>query len=210
MSNLNLRTRGCLMILSGPSGCGKTSLTEHLMKDDPSLIQSISSTTRKPRDGEVEGFNYNFIDKIKFDAMASSGQMLEFTEIYGNYYGTPKKQIEDAISSNKDIIFDIDAYGAAIIKQKMPKDCFTIFILPPSIDELKKRLISRNKDSEETIERRVNNAKYEIEQIKHYDYIVQNIDLETAVSQLKAIRIAEKLKRERVVNLESYAREITE
>ncbi len=203
MSNLNLKTLGCLMILSGPSGCGKTSLTKRLMEDDPFLALSISSTTRKPRKGEVEGFHYNFVSKENFEIEVKSGQMLEFTKIYGNYYGTPKKQIESAIAEGKDLIFDINSYGARIIKEKMPAYSFSIFILPPSIDELEKRLISRNQDLPETIEHRINSAKHEIKQAIYYDYIVPNIDLEIAVHKLKSIHIAEKLKRSRILNLDT-------
>lgn len=202
MSNLNFIKQGCVMVVSGPSGCGKTSLIKKLLEEDLNISLSISYTTRQPREGEIDGIDYNFIDVKKFNSMLEAGEILEYTEIYNNFYGTPKQAVENKIVNGKDILFDIDSKGANSIKFQMPNNTFSVFIMPPSMEELSLRLRNRGKDSEDTIATRLEGAFGEIKQINDYDYIVPNINLEKAVKHLHAILTAERLKCSRIINLE--------
>jgi len=203
MSNSNFTKYGCVMVLSGPSGCGKTSLLKRLISDDPNITQSISYTTREAREGEIDGVDYYFTNQEDFETMLSNDELLEYTEIYGNFYGTPKKAIEKKINSGQDVVFDIDSFGAKAIKSKLPNNTFTIFILPPSHQELTKRLKGRAQDSEDTINKRLNSAREQIQTMHEYDYIIVNDKLDIAYAELKAILTAERLKRSRITNLES-------
>jgi guanylate kinase len=204
MSNVKLEKQGCVMVISGPSGSGKSSIAQKILTAEKNLIQSVSYTTRKPRDGEIDGVNYHFIDQSDFSTMVITGQLLEFTEIHGNYYGTPKKVLDDIVSSGKDVLFDIEANGAKAIKSKLGSNCFTIFILPPSIEELSLRLQSRAKDSQINIIQRIKNAKSEIERMKEYDYVIVNSDLAIAAAHVRTILFAERNKRNRITNIDEF------
>ena len=189
------------MVLSGPSGSGKTSITKKLAAEDNELVQSISATTRKPRDGEVEGKDYFFIDESTFSSMVVTGQMIEFTEIYGNFYGTPRKKIQERMDAGLDVIFDIDANGAKSLKTKLPEHVFSIFILPPSMDELATRLQSRGTESQMNIMQRLSNVREELKRIGEYDYVLVNDDFEKSCQIVKSILEAEIHKRSRISNV---------
>lgn len=187
---------GTIFVLSAPSGTGKTTICEILIRSLPNLKMSISHTTRKPRTGERDGIDYFFIDKEVFETMIKNDDFIEWAEVYGNFYGTSKKIINELLQSGNDILLDIDIQGAKNIKKTYP-DSVLIFILPPSLEELEKRLKYR-KEEIDTIKMRLNKAKEEISQYKIYDYLVVNDDLDKAVKEILCIITAEKLKTNKV------------
>jgi guanylate kinase len=197
--------RGLIFILSSPSGAGKTTLTRSLVEDRAGEL-SISVTTRQKRPSEIEGRHYHFIDVDEFNAMRERGDLLEWAEVHGNFYGTPRKPVERALAAGRDMIFDIDYQGTRQVREKLPDDVVTVFLLPPSMRELKARLERRAEDSPETIARRLANARLEIERWTEYDYVVVNQDLDRSYQSLKAIQAAERLKRERCVGLPEFVR----
>ena len=180
------RRPGRLFVITAPSGAGKTSLIEALMKADPSLKLSISYTTRSPRPGEKDGVDYHFVDEAGFLAMQARGEFLESAEVHGNHYGTSKKVITDALSRGEDLILEIDWQGARQVRSIYP-DCVGIFILPPSIEELERRMRSRGQDSEAVIRRRLDNARGEMEHAGEFDYAIINKDFQTALRKLAEI-----------------------
>lgn len=204
MSNVKLEKQGCIMILSGPSASGKSSIAQKILESDENLCLSVSYTTRKPRDGEIDGVSYYFVEQSEFSTMLLTGQFLESTQIHGNYYGTHKNLLNDMINSGKDVVFDIEANGASAIKSKLGDKCFTIFILPPSIEEMSARLQKRSNDSQMNIIQRIKNAKSEISKMNQYDYIIVNNDLEEAANQVKTILLSERNKRCRITNIDEY------
>ncbi|MCX8026996.1 MAG: guanylate kinase [Thermodesulfovibrionales bacterium] len=183
--------RGCLFVLSAPSGTGKTTIANRICKELDNIEISISYTTRQPRDGEVEGLHYYFIQKDRFNQMINDNAFLEWAAVHGNYYGTSRYKIEEILSSNKDVLLDIDTQGGKSIKLQDP-DSVLIFIMPPSFDELKNRLIKRATEPIEKINQRLQNAHKEISESIHYDYIVVNDDLDRAVEEVKCIIKAER------------------
>ncbi len=183
--------KGMLIVLSGPSGTGKGTLCEKLMRDDPSLVFSVSVTTRAPRETEIEGVHYFFIDDREYDALLAADAFLEHATVHGHRYGTLKTQVETLIEQGKNVVLDIDPQGARAVMSRKP-DCVSVFILPPSYEALRVRLHTRNTDDPEEIARRLGNAHGEIEQMHLYQYVVVNDDLELAYSQLAAIITAEK------------------
>ncbi len=194
MTSVNMtfsRRRGILFVISAPSGAGKTTLCRELMKAFPDLNLSVSYTTREKRRGEVDGRDYRFIDRKSFQKMIDEGQFAEWAEVHGELYGTSIKSIREAEREGRDLILDIDWQGAKQIKERIGKGVY-IFILPPSMEELERRLRSRGKDSDEVIERRLKNAEEELRHAEWYDYNVMNDDLDEALSCLKAIVIAER------------------
>ena len=193
----NFRPKGFIFIISSPSGCGKTMLAKTLLKDDANLKQSISVTTRPKRKGEVSGQDYFFIDGKEYKRMLEDDLLLEHAKIFGNLYGSPKKNIEEILNQGKDVLCVIDWQGAVELMKKVRKDLVTVFILPPALSELKKRLTGRATDSSEVMKRRLNKAKEEISKSYQYDYIVINDDFATCASQLKMILGTERLKRVR-------------
>ena len=195
--------RGLIFILSSPSGAGKTTLTRSLVEDRAGEL-SISVTTRQKRPSEIEGRHYHFIDIDEFNAMRDRGDLLEWAEVHGNFYGTPRKPVERTLAAGRDMIFDIDYQGTRQVREKLPNDVVTVFILPPSMRELKARLERRAEDSPETIARRLANARFEVERWTEYDYVVVNEDLDRSYQSLKAIQAAERLKRERCVGLPDF------
>jgi guanylate kinase len=193
-----LPRRGLMLILSSPSGAGKTTLTRMLLEHKPlDLTLSISVTTRPRRSSEVDGIHYSFITKKQFDTMRDRGELLEWAQVHGNFYGTPSEPVEQALSIGRDVLFDIDYQGTQQVKSKAGEDVVTIFILPPSMDELKARLERRAEDSPETIEKRLANARKEIGRWELYDYVLVNDDLQKTFYDLIAILTAERRKASR-------------
>jgi guanylate kinase len=200
---MRMQRRGLLLILSSPSGAGKSTLTKNLVDEDHTIQLSVSVTTRPRRHSEIGGRHYHFITKEQFDEMQQRGELLECAEVHGNFYGTPKKPVEQALANGQDMMFDIDWQGTNQICEKMRSDVVSVFVLPPSMEELKARLERRAEDSAEVIERRLRNAREEIAQWASYDYVLVNDDLERTFENLKAILQAERLRRERQLGLDS-------
>lgn len=191
----NFRKKGLAIILSAPSGGGKSSIARALLAKDPTLVRSVSATTRKPRPGDIEGKDYFFKSKNDFLKMINEGKLLEYSEIYGNLYGIPKDFVETQLQQGHNLIFDIDTQGAQKLKTILQNSVVSIFILPPSIDELRKRLEARKQDSPEEIDLRVNLATKEIENARNYDHVVVNNDFLTSVNTIYDLIKAEREKR---------------
>jgi guanylate kinase len=184
-----------MFVISSPSGAGKTTLTRNLVNADRNLDLSISVTTRPRRPSEVHGQHYHFISKQKFDAMRRAGDLLEFAEVHGNHYGTPRRPVEKALEAGRDVLFDIDWQGAKQLYEKMRTDVVSVFVLPPSARELKTRLERRAEDSQDVIARRLKNAAKEISHWTEYDHLVVNRDLNEAYDELRNILRTERAKR---------------
>jgi len=189
--------RGVLLILSSPSGAGKSTLTRNLIEQDHGIRLSVSVTTRARRGSEIDGVHYRFIVREDFLEMRERGDLLEWAEVHGNFYGTPRKPVEQALTAGEDMMFDIDWQGTKQIVEKMPDDVSSVFILPPSMAELRNRLERRAEDSPEVIARRLANAREEIAQWQTYDYVLINDDLQRTFGELRAILDSERLRRER-------------
>jgi guanylate kinase len=202
--------RGLLLILSSPSGAGKSTLSRMLMDWDPTMRFSVSATTRAPRPGEMEGREYYFRTREDFEGMVKSGEMLEHAEVFGNFYGSPKGPVLAAMEAGTDTVFDIDWQGGQQIKQAMRDDVVSIFILPPSIAELDRRLRSRGQDSDEVIAGRMAKSRDEISHWAEYDYVLVNDDLAQTFDRLKAILVAERLRRDRQPQLSAFVRALNE
>ncbi|HVL71656.1 MAG TPA: guanylate kinase [Beijerinckiaceae bacterium] len=201
---MRLSRRGLLLILSSPSGAGKSTLTQNLTREDPEISLSVSVTTRPRRHSEIDKVHYRFIEKDEFAGMRERGDLLEWAEVHGNFYGTPRKPVEQALSAGHDMMFDIDWQGTRQIVEKMRDDVVCVFVLPPSMAELKARLERRAEDSAEVIARRLDNARDEIAQWHGYDYVLVNDDLQRTFRDLKAILAAERLRRARQTGLEGF------
>lgn len=199
-----IRRRGLMLVLSSPSGAGKSSIARSLLEKDSSFELSVSVTTRPRRASEIEGVHYKFKTMNEFEMLRDRGELLEWAEVHGNCYATPRKPVEEAIADGRDMLFDIDWQGAAQLREKMPDDIVSVFILPPSMDELLARLTRRAEDTQETIEKRLMNARLEIEQWREYDYIVINKDLGGAFESVRSIVQAERLRCERRPGLEDF------
>jgi guanylate kinase len=204
LANDLVSRRGLLLVLSSPSGAGKTTLTRLLRDKEPTLALSISVTTRPRRPSEVDGVHYRFIAVDEFTAMRDRGDLLEWAEVHGNFYGSPRREIDQALAGGQDILFDIDYQGAMQVREKAAADVVSVFILPPSIPELKHRLERRAEDSPEVIARRLAAAKIEIDRWRDYDYVLVNDDLNRTFPRLQAILVAERLKRERQTGLPDF------
>jgi guanylate kinase len=198
--------RGLMLVLSSPSGAGKTTLSRHLLEQDKGVTLSVSVTTRKMRPGEQDGRDYKFIDRRQFDALIEKNELLEWAEVFDNYYGTPASPVMDALSHGRDVLFDIDWQGTQQLREKARGDLVSVFILPPSTPELARRLKARAQDDYETIHRRMAKAADEMSHWAEYDYIVINRDLDHAFADVKAILAAERLKRERQPGLSDFVR----
>jgi guanylate kinase len=205
-----IERRGLLLVISSPSGAGKTTLTRRLLDSDPSITMSVSVTTRAPRPGEVDGKDYLFISMEKFNAMRDSGELLEWAEVFGNCYGTPKAPVQASLAVGRDVLFDIDWQGTQQLAQVMPEDLVRIFILPPSAAALQDRLIRRAQDSVVTVAKRMAEAAREISHWAEYDYVIVNHDLETSDREIRAILEAERLKRKRRTGLTAFVRALSE
>ncbi|WP_089175251.1 guanylate kinase [Bosea sp. AS-1] len=196
--------RGLMLILSSPSGAGKSTLTRNLSQNENNLDLSISVTTRPRRPSEIDGVHYRFIDRSAFDAMRQHSDLLEWAEVHGNGYGTPRKEVEASLAAGRDVLFDIDWQGTQQIVKKARADVVTIFILPPSMAELRSRLVRRAEDAPEVIAKRLANARDEIARWSQYDYVIVNDDLTAAYDAIKAILTAERLKRSRAIGLGDF------
>ena len=205
---LHIARRGLLLVLSSPSGAGKTTLARRLLDEDNEISLSVSVTTRAPRPGEVDGRDYHFIDEARFAQMRDAGELLEWARVYENHYGTPRAPAEAAMAAGRDILFDIDWQGAQQLEEKLPQDLVRVFILPPSGPVLEERLRARNQDTPEVVARRMRAASNEISHWAEYDYIIVNADLERSVAQLRAILAAERIRRERLLGLSEFVREM--
>jgi guanylate kinase len=193
----NIRRRGLMLVLSSPSGAGKSTIARNLLADDRDLELSVSVTTRARRGSEINGVHYHFIGTREFDHLRDSDALLEWAEVHGNFYGTPREPAEAAMADGRDMLFDIDWQGAVQLNEKMRADIVSIFILPPSMAELKLRLMRRAEDSPEVIARRLKNARVEMEHWREYDFVVVNDDLDRAYAEVRAIVTAERLRRDR-------------
>lgn len=204
-----LQRRGLMYVLSSPSGAGKTTITKSLLSKNDDLTVSISATTRPRRAGEVHGQDYYFLSVQEFNEMIENGEMLEYAKVFGNYYGTPRKPVEDALAEGLDIIFDIDWQGTQQLSEIARDDLVTVFILPPSRKELENRLKSRaqtTKESEEDILGRMSKASDEMSHYSEYDYVLINTDVEKAINQAQNVLNTERMKRRRIVGLSEFVR----
>lgn len=199
--------RGLLLILSSPSGAGKSTLARRLMEWDPSLRFSVSATTRAPRPGEEDGREYYFRSRAEFEAMVAAGEMLEHAEVFGNLYGSPKGPVETAMKEGRDTLFDIDWQGGQQIRNSsLGRDVVSVFVLPPSIAELDRRLRSRGQDSDEVIAGRMAKSQSEISHWAEYDYVIVNNDIDQAFNDLLTILQAERMRRDRQPGLAEFVR----
>lgn len=199
--------RGLILILSSPSGAGKTTLTRAIAQDGGwGLELSISVTTRARRPSEIDGRHYHFIDRDAFLALKDRDDLLEWAEVHGNFYGTPRKPVEKVLSEGRDMIFDIDYQGTRQVRGKLAEDVVSVFILPPSMAELRHRLERRAEDSPATIEKRLANARVEIERWSEYDYVLVNDDLDLSFKTLSAILAAERTRRTRRTGLSGFVK----
>jgi guanylate kinase len=193
--------RGMILILSSPSGAGKTTLTRMLMQDNAlDLTLSVSVTTRQQRPSEVDGIHYHFIDRAEFERMKAAGELLESAEVHGNGYGTPRAPVEKVLAQGRDMLFDIDWQGAKQVRERLGEDVVSIFVLPPSMRELRARLERRAEDTASSIEARFQNARKEIERWRDYHYVVVNDDLNRAFGDVTTIVTAERLRAKRIEN----------
>ena len=194
---IEIARRGLMLVISSPSGAGKSTIARHLLDNVDNFRLSVSVTTRARRPSEIEGVHYRFVSVREFERLRDSDSLLEWAEVHGNFYGTPREAVEDAMAAGQDMLFDIDWQGAQQLQEKMPADVVSIFILPPSMTELQSRLHRRAEDTEEVIQTRLVNSRSEIEHWREYDYVVVNDDLNRAFTALKSIVEAERLRRDR-------------
>ncbi len=200
--------RGTMLVLSSPSGAGKTTLSRMLLEVDPAVELSVSVTTRPQRPGEVDGRHYHFIDPSRFDAMVRQGELLEWADVFSHRYGTPRAPVEAALARGHDVLFDIDWQGTQQLREKARHDLVSVFVLPPSIPELERRLTLRAQDDDKVIRSRMAKAADEMSHWAEYDYILINHDLDQAFADLRAILAAERLKRERQPGISGFVREL--
>ncbi|MEM7689236.1 MAG: guanylate kinase [Pseudomonadota bacterium] len=203
-----LHRRGLLFILSSPSGAGKTTLSRKLLEADPEIKLSISATTRAPRPGEIDGVHYHFVSEARFDVMVEEDEFYEWAPVFGYRYGTPKGAIRDGLKAGQDYLFDIDWQGTQQLKQKDDQDVVTVFVLPPSLAELRRRLEARAQDTEQVIDARMERARAEISHWAEYDYVVINDDVEECFDRVREVLDAERMRRTRQTGLIPFVREL--
>lgn len=202
--------RGLMLVLSSPSGAGKTTISRRLLAEEPGIRMSVSATTRPRRPGEVDGQDYFFEKSEDFQLMVNRDELLEHAKVFGNYYGTPRGPVEDALSDGKDVLFDIDWQGTQQLEAKMRDDLVSVFIVPPSVAELERRLKTRAQDSDEVVAQRMSKAADELSHYPEYDYIILNDDVESSVASVRAILRAERLKRDRQIGLPDFMKRLRE
>jgi guanylate kinase len=202
------RRRGLLIVLSSPSGAGKSTISRMLMNADPDVSMSVSATTRPMRSGEEDGVHYHFVDDAGFDEMIAAGDFVEWAPVFNHRYGTPKAPVKAALKTGRDILFDIDWQGTQQLQAAMGEDLVTIFILPPSMDELEHRLRNRGTDSEDVIGERMGRAGSEISHWPEYEYVLVNHDTQDCLGEVSAIVAAERLKRTRQIGLVTFVRDL--
>ena len=204
----NIARRGLMLVLSSPSGAGKTTLSRLLLRSDRNVELSISVTTRPKRRGEINGCDYHFIDQARFDEMVARGELLEWAEVFGHRYGTPRQPVTKALQVGRDVLFDIDWQGTQQLREKARTDLVSVFILPPTAKELERRLKRRAQDSRSVIGSRMAKAAGEMSHWPEYDYVIVNRDKRAAFAELRAILAAERLKRERQIGLSDFVRRL--
>jgi len=199
-----IRRRGLMLVLSSPSGAGKSTIARNILENVPGFELSVSVTTRSRRPSEIAGVHYHFITQRDFEMRRDGGELLEWAQVHGNFYGTPRGPVEQALAAGRDMLFDIDWQGAEQLRQKMPEDIVSIFVLPPTMKELLSRLKRRAEDPDDVIATRLANARSEIEQWRNYDYVIVNDDLNRAYDSVRSIILAERLKSGRRPGLEGF------
>ncbi len=199
-----------MLVLSSPSGAGKTTLSRRLLKSETNLTLSVSATTRRGRPNEKEGVDYYFVTKDAFESMHADGEFLEHATVFDYRYGTPKKPVLDALAEGRDVLFDIDWQGTQQLKERTREDLVSVFVLPPSHDELERRLRARAQDSDEVVARRMSKAADEISHWAEYDYVIINDDIDTAHARITAILHAERLRRARQIGLSDFVRALSQ
>lgn len=197
-----------MLVLSSPSGAGKSTISRALLETESDLAMSVSATTRPPRSGEVHGKDYFFIGKDEFEAMVAGGEFLEHARVFDNYYGTPRAPVDAALHAGKDVMFDVDWQGTQQLAETATDDLVRVFILPPNLKELERRLYTRAQDSEEVVRKRMAKAADEMSHWAEYDYVIVNIDIDESVARVKAILTSERLKRRRQLGLHDFVAEM--
>ncbi|MDR6666787.1 guanylate kinase [Rhizobium sp. 1399] len=210
ISPIQIARRGLMLVISSPSGAGKSTIARTLLETDKQIGLSVSVTTRQRRPSEVEGVHYHFKTVREFERLRDSDSLLEWAEVHGNFYGTPREPVEQAMSEGRDMLFDIDWQGAQQLQQKMQADVVSIFVLPPTMTELQSRLHRRAEDSEEVIQTRLANSRAEIAHWREYDYVIINDDLNAAFDAVQSIVKAERLRRDRRHGMFDFVRELLE
>ncbi len=206
--SVHLNRRGVLFVLSSPSGAGQTTISNKMLGVDPDIALSISATTRPPRPGEVDGKDYHFVDTETFKKMAADGEFLEWAHVFGHRYGTPRARVDELLDAGKDVLFDIDWQGAQQLYQEAGPDVVRVFVLPPTMEELERRLRARKTDSDEVIAARMARAANEISHWDGYDYVLINDNVDECYGEVMAILRAERLKRRRQIGLIGFARDL--
>ena len=211
-NNSSFSRRGLMLVLSSPSGAGKTTILRALLEQDDNLTMSVSATTRPMRPGEVDGEDYFFVDEIKFNKMIIDGELLEHANVFGNFYGTPRKPVEDALADGKDILFDIDWQGTQQLaaNDSTRDDLVSVFILPPNTAELENRLRIRAQDPEDVVQKRMSKAVDEMSHYGEYGYVIVNDEVDTSVRQVKTILTAERTRISRQMGLHEFVQELRE
>jgi guanylate kinase len=205
-----IQRRGVMLVLSSPSGTGKSTISRNLLEKDHGLELSVSVTTRERRGSEIDGTHYHFISHKDFDRLRESDALLEWAEVHGNFYGTPRDAVDKAMSEGRDMLFDIDYQGGQQLMEKARTDVVSVFLLPPSMKELQSRLVRRAEDKEEVIQKRLANAVHEIPHWREYDYVVVNDDLDRAFANVQAVLAAERLRRDRRPGLFDFEKSLLE
>ncbi len=214
-NNLNsiahgISRRGLMLVLSSPSGAGKSSISRRLLASEDNLHLSVSATSRKRRPGEVEGVDYQFVNNEDFRLMINNDEFLEYAKVFDHYYGTPRAQVEGNLASGRDVLFDIDWQGTQQLKASAREDLVSVFILPPSVAELERRLMKRGQDPAEVVARRMAEASSEMSHYAEYDYIIINEDLDASVERVASILMAERLRRDRQTGLTGFVKSLRE
>ena len=209
VTNVEIRRRGLMLVLSSPSGAGKTSISRALLECDGNLSLSVSATTRPQRTGETDGKDYHFVATEDFEALVAAGELLEHARVFGHLYGTPKAPVEAALSAGRDVLFDVDWQGTQQLAERARDDLVSVFILPPSTAELEQRLRSRARDPEDVVQARMAKAADEMSHWAEYDYVIVNRDFEDSIVEVQAILAAERLRRDRQVGLGAFVKTLT-